>query len=191
MSRARQLIETLLAESTDYYYTPDAKRATYDEIARATLKTDGVQLLRYRDERTSPLGPTFDPKAEYVITDGDNYLHLDFDEHGAVTGASRYGANDVEELVSFLGDMVDEHEAQDAGLFDDDDDVQECFRAVRSDPLYEKLDSDDKEEIDKRIAKALKSKEGKDAVRDIAKDVLNDFVKTLYVKRGFWSNDLK
>lgn len=57
-------------------------------------------------------------------------------------------------------------------------------------PLYEKLDRDDKAEVDKRVKAALKSKEAKESMRDVAKKVLNDFYRTMYTKRGFWMNDL-
>lgn len=69
--------------------------------------------------------------------------------------------------------------------------LSEDHSVLRGDPVYEKLDRDDKEEIDKRVAKALKSKDVKNSVREVAIDVLNDFVKTLYIKRGFWMNDVK
>jgi hypothetical protein len=69
--------------------------------------------------------------------------------------------------------------------------VHEGSSPLRGEPVYEKLDSDAKEEVDKRVEKALKSKEAKDSIRKIAVEVLNDFVKTLYVKRGFWTNDVK
>jgi hypothetical protein len=58
----------------------------------------------------SPAPTEFNPQAEYVLTDGTNTLHLNFSPDGRLLSADRFGANDPEELLNWLGDMSSEHD---------------------------------------------------------------------------------
>lgn len=93
---------------------------------RAVQRPDGVKVIpRHaapRESENALVTGKFDPKMNYLLTDGDNYLHLGFDDRGNVTYAERFGANDVDELLLHLGDIEDEETLIERGAFDDEDD---------------------------------------------------------------------
>lgn len=100
-----------LNESDDYY--PDSKLTWKDlhsalVIGEGSNREDGeseYKLVRIIHDKVANVKPTdeFNQKRFYALTDGKNYLHLDFNEAGKCTGASRYGPNDVQNMVDYFG----------------------------------------------------------------------------------------
>lgn len=86
--------------------------ATFQELR--ALRKGGPAWLEIcgRGNKSKPLKPgdTLDPSADYVLTDGENYLSVFFNKRGKVSGAGCYGGNDDSELIEYLGDMIDEYE---------------------------------------------------------------------------------
>jgi len=132
---ARQLIESQLVESTDYY--PLSGAAKFSTLKKLSLKKHGVELYYNGDK--------------YALTDGQNYLWLDFDTDklinntSKVTCGSRYGANDVSELISWIGsEVVDEHEYYEIEMKEMEREAREREeKAARRDTSDFKKDLDD------------------------------------------------
>jgi hypothetical protein len=106
--------------STNYIPEPGTG-VHYNELANLPPE-DGVRLIGLRDVPNAEPEP-FQPPAtwdeaknhkdgeSFALTEDDtNYLHVSFDGSGVVESADRYGADNVENLLHYLGDMVDEHD---------------------------------------------------------------------------------
>src|SRR2546426_103178 len=101
--------------STSYIPEPGTG-AKFRELARLSLKNDGAELVckigRHDGWKKVQAREAHNPRAfQYALTDGDNWLHVDF-KAGHVDAAERYGGNDVEDLISFCGEMVDEYDSR-------------------------------------------------------------------------------
>lgn len=141
---ARQLIESQLVESTDYY--PLSGAAKFGKLKKLSLKKHGVELY-YNDDKY------------YALTDGQNYLWLDFDldklrdntgrwifpDRAKVTCGTRYGASDVSELINWIGfEVADEHECMELEMEREEKEEREREeKAARRDTSDFKKDLDD------------------------------------------------
>ena len=105
-------------------YVPRGEAPTFQDLAAQSDEVSGLRVYREGESvevmQDTPVPTEFDPKAQYALTDGVNTLHLEFAPDGRLIGADRYGHNDVEELLNWLGDMASEH----------DDDYWELIGAV-------------------------------------------------------------
>ena len=99
--------------STNYIPADDAPIAFLDLLGDCD---ETIQIRPFKEGSSleaslaEPAPTAFDPKTQYFVTDGVNTLHLNFNPDGTLESADRYGANDVENLLNFLGDMVSEHD---------------------------------------------------------------------------------
>jgi len=85
--------------------------------ARFNELKKGVFRLRRQNRNTSGVNDSdlftdvkpnerFNPKASYILSDGKNTLHLEFNAKGQVKGASSYSTNRVEHMIGSIGKQV-------------------------------------------------------------------------------------
>jgi len=89
--------------------------ATFKELKKLTHEKDGAELVlrrRGKDSKADRLIPYEDlgTNEGYFLTDGPNYLWVSFDNDGTLFSADRFGASNVDDLVDFCGEMVDEYD---------------------------------------------------------------------------------
>lgn len=71
---------------------------------------DSKLVVIGEDDEVLSAPPKFDPDLSYALTDGENFLHVDFDEDGNASTATRYGNNNDEHLIGVFNDVRDEDE---------------------------------------------------------------------------------
>lgn len=115
---SRRIIEKLLSESTDY--RARGSKIQFSELVG--MSDDGVSFVRVDRGTASEIkhGDRFAAGVSYALTDSTNYLFLTFTDEQRLESATRYGANDVEELLNALD--VDWVSEEDDEYFDDVDD---------------------------------------------------------------------